>query len=115
MPPVYRLALPALCLSLILPCAFSVEAADPAPDAALPLAAMLAFARGPGVRIGSLASAAAGACGALAGQGVLLTSCAADESVMHVLVFHFLGVLLATAGGAVLGAATGSFRSAAQR
>ncbi|WP_433737406.1 alpha/beta hydrolase family protein [Pseudomonas putida] len=33
MPPVYRLALPALCLSLILPCAFSVEAADPAPAA----------------------------------------------------------------------------------
>ncbi|VVP81793.1 hypothetical protein PS938_00736 [Pseudomonas fluorescens] len=30
MPPVYRLALPALCLSLILPCAFSVKAADPA-------------------------------------------------------------------------------------
>ncbi|MEB0046946.1 MULTISPECIES: alpha/beta hydrolase family protein [unclassified Pseudomonas] len=34
MPPVYRLALPALCLSLILPCAMSVEAADPAPAAA---------------------------------------------------------------------------------
>ncbi|MGE8189312.1 alpha/beta hydrolase family protein [Pseudomonas sp. NPDC086278] len=34
MPPVYRLALPALCLSLILPCAFSVEAATPAPAAA---------------------------------------------------------------------------------
>lgn len=34
MPPVYRLALPALCLSLILPCAFSVEAAVPAPAAA---------------------------------------------------------------------------------
>ena len=34
MPPVYRLALPALCLSLILPCAFSVEAAEPAPVAA---------------------------------------------------------------------------------
>ncbi|WP_322615066.1 alpha/beta hydrolase family protein [Pseudomonas sp. BIC9C] len=34
MPPVYRLALPALCLSLILPCVFSVEAADPAPGAA---------------------------------------------------------------------------------
>jgi pimeloyl-ACP methyl ester carboxylesterase len=33
MPPVYRLALPALCLSLILPCAFSVEAANPAPVA----------------------------------------------------------------------------------
>ncbi|MED7667867.1 DUF3530 family protein [Pseudomonas moraviensis subsp. stanleyae] len=33
MPFVYRLALPALCLSLILPCAFSVEAADPAPAA----------------------------------------------------------------------------------
>lgn len=31
MPPVSRLALPALCLSLLLPCAFSVEAADPAP------------------------------------------------------------------------------------
>ncbi|MGF0242492.1 alpha/beta hydrolase family protein [Rhodococcus sp. IEGM1300] len=31
MPLVYRLALPALCLSLMLPCAFSVEAADPAP------------------------------------------------------------------------------------
>ena len=31
MPSVYRLAMPALCLSLILPCAFSVEAADPAP------------------------------------------------------------------------------------
>jgi len=29
--PVSRLAMPALCLSLILPCAFSVEAADPAP------------------------------------------------------------------------------------
>ncbi|GLH40233.1 alpha/beta hydrolase family protein [Pseudomonas moraviensis] len=33
MPSVYRLALPALCLSLILPCAFSVDAADPAPPA----------------------------------------------------------------------------------
>jgi hypothetical protein len=33
MPSVYRLALPALCLSLILPCAFSVEAAYPAPAA----------------------------------------------------------------------------------
>lgn len=33
MPPVYRLALPALCLSLILPCAFSIEAAEPAPAA----------------------------------------------------------------------------------
>ena len=31
--PVYRLALPALCLSLILPCAFSVQAADLAPAA----------------------------------------------------------------------------------
>jgi dienelactone hydrolase len=31
MPPVHRLALPALCLSLILPCALSVKAADPAP------------------------------------------------------------------------------------
>ncbi len=31
MPPVYRTALPALCLSLLLPCAPSVQAADPAP------------------------------------------------------------------------------------
>ncbi len=31
MPPVYRTALPALCLSLILPCALSVQAAEPAP------------------------------------------------------------------------------------
>lgn len=31
MPSVYRLAMPALCLSLILPWAFSAEAADPAP------------------------------------------------------------------------------------
>ncbi|WP_435038222.1 alpha/beta hydrolase family protein [Pseudomonas neuropathica] len=36
MPSVYRLAMPALCLSLILPCAFSVEAADPAPAAEKP-------------------------------------------------------------------------------
>jgi len=34
MPSVYRLAMPALCLSLILPWAFSVNAADPAPAAA---------------------------------------------------------------------------------
>ena len=33
MPFVYRSALPALCLSLILPCAFSVSAAEPAPAA----------------------------------------------------------------------------------
>ncbi len=36
MPSVYRLALPALCLSLILPCAFSANAADPAPAAEKP-------------------------------------------------------------------------------
>ncbi|WP_339454288.1 alpha/beta hydrolase family protein [Pseudomonas sp. EA_5y_Pfl2_R50] len=36
MPSVYRLAMPALCLSLLLPCAFSVEAADPAPAAEKP-------------------------------------------------------------------------------
>lgn len=33
MPSVYRLAMPALCLSLLLSCAFSVKAADPAPAA----------------------------------------------------------------------------------
>lgn len=36
MPSVYRLAMPALCLSLILPCAFSVNAADAAPAAEKP-------------------------------------------------------------------------------
>ncbi|MGE1090732.1 alpha/beta hydrolase family protein [Pseudomonas zeae] len=36
MPSVYRLAMPALCLSLILPCAFSVYAADPTPAAEKP-------------------------------------------------------------------------------
>ena len=36
MPSVYRLAMPALCLSLILPCAFSVNAAAPAPAAEKP-------------------------------------------------------------------------------
>lgn len=36
MPSVYRLAMPALCLSLILPCAFSVNAADPTPAAEKP-------------------------------------------------------------------------------
>ncbi|VVM81765.1 hypothetical protein PS662_02359 [Pseudomonas fluorescens] len=34
MPPVYHLTLPALCLSLILPCAFSIQAAEPSPAAA---------------------------------------------------------------------------------
>ncbi len=38
MPIVYRLALPALCLSLILPCSFSVKAAEPAPAADSPAA-----------------------------------------------------------------------------
>jgi hypothetical protein len=70
---------------------------------ALPLFAMVGFARGTGARLGSLASACAGACGALAGQGVLLTSCAADESVLHVLVFHVAGVVIATVAGALLG------------
>lgn len=36
--PVYRLVLPALCLSLILPCAFSIEAADPASNAEVNIA-----------------------------------------------------------------------------
>ncbi|AJO80996.1 alpha/beta hydrolase family protein [Pseudomonas sp. MRSN 12121] len=38
MPLVHRSALPALCLSLILPCAFSVQAADPEPTATDPAA-----------------------------------------------------------------------------
>jgi hypothetical protein len=78
---------------------------------ALPLVAMLAFARGTGARMGSLASAAAGACGALAGQGVLLTSCAADESVLHVLFFHVAGVVVAAAAGAALGGLSGRLRT----
>jgi hypothetical protein len=36
MPSVYRLAMPALCLSLLLPCAFSANAADPTPAAEKP-------------------------------------------------------------------------------
>lgn len=70
---------------------------------ALPLLAMVAMSRASGPRLGALQSAAAGACGALAGQGVLLTSCAADESVLHVLVFHVAGVALAMLAGGGLG------------
>jgi hypothetical protein len=77
---------------------------------ALPLMAMLGFSRGTGARLGSFASAAAGACGALAGQGVLLTSCAADESVLHVLFFHVAGVAVATVAGAGLGTILGRLR-----
>jgi hypothetical protein len=74
---------------------------------------MVAMARGRGARLGTLASAAAGAAGALAGQGVLLTTCAADESVLHVLFFHFAGVALATLLGGGLGAVAS--RLAAER
>jgi len=71
---------------------------------ALPLVAMVGLARSSGVRLGSLASAAAGASGALAGQGVLLTTCAADESVLHVLFYHCAGVVVAALVGGGLGA-----------
>lgn len=72
---------------------------------ALPLLSMLALARGAGARAGAFTGAAAGACGALAGQGVLLTTCGADESVLHVLVFHVAGVALAALLGGGLGTA----------
>ena len=71
---------------------------------ALPLVVMLGMARSSTARLGTLASAAGGAAGALAGQGVLLTTCAADESVLHVLFFHVAGVVVATLVGGGLGA-----------
>jgi len=71
---------------------------------ALPLVTMLGMARSSSARLGTLASAAGGAAGALAGQGVLLTTCAADESVLHVLFFHVAGVVVATLVGGGLGA-----------
>ncbi len=70
---------------------------------ALPLAAMLAVSRSAGPRASALQTAAAGACGALAGQGVLLTTCGADASVLHVLAFHVAGVVLAALIGGGLG------------
>lgn len=70
---------------------------------ALPLVAMLSLARASSVRASALQTAAAGACGALAGQGVLLTSCGADESVLHVLFFHVAGVAVAALLGGGLG------------
>ena len=69
---------------------------------ALPLVAMLALARSR-PHVGAAQTAAVGAAGALAGQAVLLTSCAADESVLHVLFFHVAGVVLAGLYGAGLG------------
>lgn len=75
--------------------------------AALPLMAVLAFSRSAGRRLGALQSAATGAAGALAGQGVLLTTCAADESALHVLAFHVAGVALASVIGGGLGALAG--------
>lgn len=71
--------------------------------AALPLLAMLGLSRSAGTRMSALQTAAAGACGALAGQGVLLTSCAADASVLHVLLYHVAGVALMAALGGGLG------------
>jgi len=70
---------------------------------ALPLVAMLAMSRRADPVHGAWQSAAAGAAGALAGQGVLLTTCAADESVMHVLAFHVAGVAAAALLGGGLG------------
>jgi hypothetical protein len=45
-------------------------------------------------------AAAAAACGAIAGQAVLLTACASEESLLHVVFFHVAGVLTAAALGA---------------
>jgi hypothetical protein len=44
-------------------------------------------------------AAAAAACGAIAGQAVLLTACASEESFLHVAFFHVAGVLAAAAMG----------------
>jgi hypothetical protein len=70
---------------------------------ALPLFMMVAMSRRADPAHGAWQSAAAGAAGALAGQGVLLTTCAADESVMHVLAFHVAGVAAAALLGGGLG------------
>lgn len=72
--------------------------------AALPVIAMLGVARSSDRRHGAAQVAAAGAAGALAGQGVLLTSCAADASALHVLAFHVAGVAIAALSGGALGA-----------
>jgi hypothetical protein len=72
---------------------------------ALPLVAMVAMSRRADPMHGAWQSAAAGAAGALAGQGVLLTTCASDESVMHVLAYHVTGVLAAALLGGGLGRA----------
>lgn len=69
---------------------------------ALPLLLMLGVSRSRS-DVGAAQTAAVGAAGALAGQAVLLTSCAADESVLHVLLFHVAGVVLAGLYGAGLG------------
>jgi hypothetical protein len=74
---------------------------------ALPLLAMLGVSRSAGSRASAFQTAAAGASGALAGQGVLLTTCGADESVLHVLVFHVAGVVLGALIGGGLGTLVG--------
>jgi hypothetical protein len=73
--------------------------------AALPLVAAGWLTRAAGRRVGTIETAAAGAAGALAGQGVLLSACAADESVLHVLAFHVAGVLAAALAGGLVGRA----------
>ncbi|MFO0683457.1 MAG: hypothetical protein U0234_15475 [Sandaracinus sp.] len=76
---------------------------------ALPLLVMLGFSRSR-PEVGAVQMAAVGASGALAGQAVLLTQCAADESVLHVLFFHVAGVLLAGLYGAGLGGLSRALR-----
>jgi hypothetical protein len=56
-------------------------------------------------------AAAAAACGAVAGQAVLLTACASEESFLHVVFFHVAGVVTAAALGAGSGRLVAALRS----
>lgn len=66
----------------------------------LPLAAALWLASSRRGTSSPFHSAAAAACGAIAGQAVLLTACASEESFLHVVFFHVAGVVTAAAIGA---------------
>ncbi len=66
----------------------------------LPLAAALWLMVSRRGATGPFHTAAAAACGAIAGQAVLLTACASEESFLHVVFFHVAGVVAAAALGA---------------
>ena len=70
--------------------------------AGLALCGTLAFMRFSSARLGPLRGSVVAMTGALVGQVLLRTRCEAPDAALHLLVFHGLGVVLATAlGGAV--------------